>query len=190
MDLEEFNDQVPFSITNWGYKKLLDYLKGQFNIHQLNIPEIDGFLSTDIRQESVESDLRIVPSHGLLIGKEIDHLTVVGELERLSSWKNFGDTGLEHSFFPDNNEISFTDGLADEDFEREDRSRKPLFEHEFEVFELSDTQKAIKDAVRKEPLVTVTGPPGTGKSHTAAAIALDFVFANKTVSSLQILKKQ
>ncbi len=182
MDLEEFNDQVPlFPLQIEDTKNFLDYLKGQFNIHQLNIPEIDGFLSTDIRQESVESDLRIVPSHGLLIGKEIDHLTVVGELERLSSWKNFGDTGLEHSFFPDNNEISFTDGLADEDFEREDRSRKPLFEHEFEVFELSDTQKAIKDAVRKEPLVTVTGPPGTGKSHTAAAIALDFVFANKTV---------
>ena len=105
----------------------------------------------------------------------------MGELERLSGWNNFGDTALEHSFFPENDEISFSSGDLDEESSLDEVFSEPLFSHEFEAFELSDTQKAIKDAVRQEPLVTVTGPPGTGKSHTASAIALDFVFANKTV---------
>tara|TARA_B100000965_G_scaffold380267_1_gene376679 strand:+ start:1783 stop:5043 length:3261 start_codon:yes stop_codon:yes gene_type:complete len=182
MDLEEFNDQVPFfPLQIEDTKNFLDYLKGHFNISELDIPFIEEFKETDIKEESASEELRIIPAHGVLIGKEIDHLTVVGELERLSGWKNFGDTALEHSFFPENDEISFSTGDLDEESSLDEVFSEPLFSHEFEAFELSDTQKAIKDAVRQEPLVTVTGPPGTGKSHTASAIALDFVFANKTV---------
>lgn len=38
---------------------------------------------------------------------------------------------------------------------------------------LSPTQERVVHRVRHEPVTVVSGPPGTGKSHTAAAVALD-----------------
>jgi len=182
MDLEEFSDQIPFfPLKIDDAKNFLDYLKGHFNLKEIAIPNIYDFSETSLKEEKLNAQLRIVPAHALLIGTEIDYLTVVGELERLASWKNFGDTALEYGFLPDSEDHQEIQVDLGDEYSQSENEKKPRFEHGFEAFPLSPTQKTIKDQVRKEPLVTVTGPPGTGKSHTAAAIALDHVFANKTV---------
>ena len=95
--------------------------------------------------------------------------------------ENFGDTALEYGFLPESEVIDVIQVDIDDNEGDYFVDREPRFEHNFEAFPLSPTQREIKQQVRKEPLVTVTGPPGTGKSHTAAAIALDHVFANKSV---------
>lgn len=46
---------------------------------------------------------------------------------------------------------------------------------------LSERQRQIVVASRTEPIVVVSGPPGTGKTQTAAAIALDAVAAGRSV---------
>ena len=182
MDLEEFSEQIPFfPLKLEEAKNFLDYLKGHFNLQEIAIPELYNFSEPSLKEEKLNADLRIVPGHALLIGTEIDYLTVVGELERLAEWSNFGDTALEHGFLPDNEDLAEIQIDFGDDYDHVKEERLPRFEHGFEAFPLSPTQKTIKDQVRKEPLVTVTGPPGTGKSHTAAAIALDHVFANKSV---------
>ena len=182
MDLEEFSEQIPFfPLKLEDAKNFLDYLKGHFNLQKMVIPELYDFSETSLKEEKLKSELRIVPAHAVLIGTEIDYLTVVGELERLAQWKNFGDTALESGFLPDNEDLTEVQVDFSDEYSSEEVVKEPRFEHGFEAFPLSPTQKAIKDQVRKEPLVTVTGPPGTGKSHTAAAIALDHVFANKSV---------
>jgi len=182
MDLEEFSEQIPFfPLKLEDAKNFLDYLKGHFNLQKMVIPELYHFSETSLKEEKLKSELRIVPAHAVLIGTEIDYLTVVGELERLAQWKNFADTALESAFLPDSEDLTEVQVDFSDEYSSEEVVKEPRFEHGFEAFPLSPTQKAIKDQVRKEPLVTVTGPPGTGKSHTAAAIALDHVFANKTV---------
>jgi len=182
MDLEEFSEQIPFfPLKIDDAKNFLEYLKGHFNLQKIAIPDLEDFLEISFKEEKLNAELRIVPAHAVLIGTEIDYLTVVGELERLASWKNFADTALESGFFPESEDLAEIQVDLGEEYSDTSDQKEPRFEHGFEAFPLSPTQKAIKDQVRKEPLVTVTGPPGTGKSHTAAAIALDHVFANKTV---------
>ena len=182
MDLEEFSEQIPFfPLKVDDAKNFMDYLRGHFNLEKLIVPSLEDFESTSLKEERLNSDLRIVPAHALLIGTEIDYLTVVGELERLAEWKNFGDTALEHGFLPESEVFGEIDVDFGDNQDQQEVKREPRFEHSFEAFPLSPTQRKIKEQVRKEPLVTVTGPPGTGKSHTAAAIALDHVFANKSV---------
>ncbi|WCO66365.1 ATP-binding protein [Iamia majanohamensis] len=46
---------------------------------------------------------------------------------------------------------------------------------------LSVAQEQVVRRARSEPLVVVSGPPGTGKSHTAAAVALDAVYRGERV---------
>ncbi len=46
---------------------------------------------------------------------------------------------------------------------------------------LSNAQQKILDAVRKFSINVVIGPPGTGKSYTIAAIALEYISRGKTV---------
>lgn len=46
---------------------------------------------------------------------------------------------------------------------------------------LSERQRQVVSASRTEPIVVVSGPPGTGKTQTAAAIALDAVAAGASV---------
>ena len=102
MDLEEFSEQIPFfPLKVDDAKNFMDYLRGHFNLEKLIVPSLEDFESTSLKEERLNSDLRIVPAHALLIGTEIDYLTVVGELERLAEWKNFGDTALEHGFLPE-----------------------------------------------------------------------------------------
>ncbi len=48
-------------------------------------------------------------------------------------------------------------------------------------FSLSDGQTAILQACEREPLTTVIGPPGTGKSFTIAACALDLAARGQSV---------
>jgi hypothetical protein len=48
-------------------------------------------------------------------------------------------------------------------------------------FPLTDRQREVLVAARTDPVVVVSGPPGTGKSHTAAAVALDAVRRGQSV---------
>src|SRR6056300_1821703 len=107
MDLEEFSEQIPFfPLKLEDAKNFLDYLKGHFNLQKMVIPELYNFSEPSLKEEKLNADLRIVPAHAVLIGTEIDYLTVVGELERLAQWSNFGDTALEHGFLPDNEDLA------------------------------------------------------------------------------------
>ena len=82
MDLEEFSEQIPFfPLKVDDAKNFMDYLRGHFNLEKLIVPSLEDFESTSLKEERLNSDLRIVPAHALLIGTEIDYLTVVGELE-------------------------------------------------------------------------------------------------------------
>lgn len=53
--------------------------------------------------------------------------------------------------------------------------------HNLFPFDLSDTQKKIVLNARKNNLTVVSGPPGTGKSYTIAAIILDHLLGGKRV---------
>jgi hypothetical protein len=53
--------------------------------------------------------------------------------------------------------------------------------HNLFPFDLSDTQKKIVLTARRNNLSVVSGPPGTGKSYTIAAIILDHLLGGKRV---------
>ena len=166
MDLEEFSEQIPFFPLKIDDAKTSRVSKGHFNLQKIAIPDLEDFL--DISLGKLNAELRIVPAHAVLIGTEIDYLTVVGELERLASWKNFADTALESGFFPESEDLAEIQVDLGEEYSDTSDQKEPRFEHGFEAFPLSPTQKAIKDQVRKEPLVTVTGPPGTEESYRSS----------------------
>lgn len=68
-----------------------------------------------------------------------------------------------------------TDGFT-EPTPEEDSSWHDLF-----PFDLSDTQKKVVLNARTNNLTVVSGPPGTGKSYTIAAIILDHLLGGKRV---------
>ena len=74
MDLEEFSEQIPFfPLKLEDAKNFTDYLRGHFNLEKLVVPDLENFKEVSLKEEKLNSELRIVPAHALLIGTEIDY---------------------------------------------------------------------------------------------------------------------
>lgn len=60
---------------------------------------------------------------------------------------------------------------------------KPLSEggQVLEVLTLSEEQRRAVAYAKQKPLTVISGPPGTGKSHTIASLAINLAFSGKTV---------
>jgi hypothetical protein len=93
-----------------------------------------------------------------------------GAPDLTSSLRNWAAAdGLETSAFA----RVYADVGAPAAAERAERLRSPL--------PLSRVQRAVVLASRTEPVTVVSGPPGTGKTHTLAALAIDAVARGESV---------
>lgn len=115
------------------------------------------------------SDLQLVPTTALFVGPTTGTGVTV-DLEQLIQL-DLDNTALEAVFdLP-----SVLDGLD------ESSSINAPWPHNIEVLPLTDGQREIRSSARSTPLTVVTGPPGTGKSYTIAALVIDHLLAGRRV---------
>lgn len=60
-------------------------------------------------------------------------------------------------------------------------TKGPLLKTKIPASEVPKGQAAAKAHVQQNPITVIWGPPGTGKTHTMAEIAIDFISQGKTV---------
>lgn len=153
-------------------------------------PEIfkaNGTPAEFVAFDEIEADkegYKLCPAHCLILApKQEGEGTVVEELSNIllnAKDKTALDFLLMENALAGSNPVSVVeDGTASgfsESVEPEDANWHNLF-----PFDLSDTQKKIVLNARKNNLTVVSGPPGTGKSYTIAAIILDHLLGGKRV---------
>jgi very-short-patch-repair endonuclease len=66
-------------------------------------------------------------------------------------------------------------------FGDEPEKQLPETDHVLEVLTLSEEQRLAVAYAKRSALTVVSGPPGTGKSHTIASLAINLAYAGKTV---------
>ncbi|PIS06129.1 MAG: hypothetical protein COT80_02355 [Candidatus Buchananbacteria bacterium CG10_big_fil_rev_8_21_14_0_10_33_19] len=153
-------------------------------------PEIfkeNGTPSQFIEFDAIEAEregYKLCPAHCLILApKQEGEGTVVEELSNIL--KNAKDkTALDFLLLEKaptgGNPVSVIEDQTRDGFTEtvpaEDANWHSLF-----PFDLSDTQKKIVLNARKNNLTVVSGPPGTGKSYTIAAIILDHLLGGKRV---------
>ncbi len=153
-------------------------------------PEIfkeNGNPSSFVEFDAIEAEregYKLCPAHCLILApKQEGEGTVVEELSNIlknAKDKTALDFLLLENTLSGGNPVSViedqtTDGFT-EPIPAEDSNWHSLF-----PFDLSDTQKKIVLNARKNNLTVVSGPPGTGKSYTIAAIILDHLLGGKRV---------
>lgn len=167
----------------------LESLKQFFESFNNYFPEI--FHSSESVENFVDLDsisaekekYKICPAHCLIVApKQEAQGTVVEEINRIFlEMKNNTAADLlflENSIGQDpvsSIREQTTDGY-NETNQKDEEEWHNLF-----PFDLSDTQKQIVLGARENKLSVVSGPPGTGKSYTIAAIILDHLLGGKRV---------
>lgn len=153
-------------------------------------PEIfkeNGNPSSFIEFDAIEAEregYKLCPSHCIILApKQEGQGTVVEELSSILT--NAKDkTALDFLLLEDalavGNPISVVDDQTTSGFS-EPATAEDANWHNLFPFDLSDTQKEIVLNARKNSLTVVSGPPGTGKSYTIAAIILDHLLGGKRV---------
>ena len=134
-----------------------------------------------------ESELKIVNTFAIFKGVDLSPLTVVKEIEALQEVESFEDTALLNALLPV--EYFGTEEYEYEKFEGNTENVTEEFTHEFEFLPLSQTQREVIKSVRSRPMTLVTGPPGTGKSHTITAVILDYIVTGRKVLFTSNTKK-
>lgn len=140
-------------------------------------PDSEDAAGAEARLELIDFFLPKIPSEGfrmlpataILLGPKAGRsMSALAELRRMQQQP------LEGTAFA---------GLFDPS-----RDRKPVYKQSKRDFPdevlpipLTPAQTAIVESARSAPLTVVTGPPGTGKSHTITAIALDALLNNQTM---------
>lgn len=153
----------------------------------INLPfHVGGFthfVEVDLAGEAaVGGPLRLVAVSALFIGKEAAELSVIRELEAIAQ-ADLSGTALDALLEPDKTaihksldaEATLPDGPPPEP------ARPEGWHEDIEILELTNSQRRVVARARTEALSVVTGPPGTGKSYSIAAVVLDHLLAGRTV---------
>lgn len=138
----------------------------------------------EYENNNADSDsYKICPAHCLILAPRQDgEGTIVEELAKiLLDAKD--KTALDFLLMED---VSVVDGSASigenqapKNFNKNIPPALPW--HNLFPFDLSDTQKRIVLSARENNLTVISGPPGTGKSYTIAAIILDHLLGGRRV---------
>lgn len=129
-----------------------------------NLPPVARLLAaTDPSRVRSDGGLQAVVGFGLHAHAPLDHLHPRGTLTTWSTNPAVAGTSFHELYLGDGRSgaAEATTGTTDADL------RSPL--------PLNQRQREVVLRARTEPVVVVSGPPGTGKSQTAAAVALDTV---------------
>jgi len=122
-----------------------------------------------IPQSAKDDDFRLLPATAILLGKKTGHaMSALSELRAMQSMP------LEKTAFG-----CLFDPATSVPSEYQPHERP--FPDEIHPLPLTPAQSAIIESARSSPLTVVTGPPGTGKSYTIAAIMLDAMLNGQTV---------
>lgn len=117
----------------------------------------------------------------ILAPKQNSEGSVVEELSKLLE-NILGQTALDSIFLDIEGEISSGENVSSENLiEPSFEAKKEEVWHELMPFDLSEVQKKILSSARKNKLTVVSGPPGTGKSFTTAAVIIDHLLQGKRV---------
>jgi superfamily I DNA and/or RNA helicase/very-short-patch-repair endonuclease len=161
------------------FQSLTNYFPEIFKVNDTSA----NFIKFDEIEADKES-YKLCPAHCLILApKQEGEGTVVEELSNIlinAQDKTALDFLLMENALAAGNPASVvgdgtTSGFS-ESKQAEDTNWHNLF-----PFDLSDTQKKIVLNARKNNLTVVSGPPGTGKSYTIAAIILDHLLGGKRV---------
>ena len=124
-------------------------------------------------------NLQVVNTFAIFNGADMSPLTVVKELKALQEVDSFEDTALLNALLPI--ETSGNELYEFDKYEGNTTDLEEEFTHDFEFLPLSQTQREIIQSTRSRPMTLVTGPPGTGKSHTITAVILDYIVSGRKV---------
>lgn len=175
--LQELYQMIPaWPIDNESIQKFVSTLETVF-------PDIVSEFPTDLLPQEWENkkypngERGLQISSALIVAKkpEFDG-TVVSELLRLQSDAKAGTT-LD-SMFLGTSEIENSEGniMGEPSPEETSNSWVNVF-----PLTLSDSQQQIILGARESRLSVISGPPGTGKTYTIAAIVIDHILAGKKV---------
>lgn len=166
--------ELPIDISK--VNEFLKSLKGFLPSQKIDIKTMTDF-EDFIFENPFESELKVVNTFAIFNGADMSPLTVVKEIEALREVDSFEDSALLNALLPiqeTGNELFEVDK-----FEGNTNQLEEEFTHNFEFLPLSDTQREIIKSTRSRPMTLVTGPPGTGKSHTITAVILDYVVSGR-----------
>ena len=120
-------------------------------------------------QAAKDDFFRVLPATAIVLGKKTGHaMSALNEL-RMMQDMDLSQTAFGCVFDP-----ATATPWAIESHERS-------YPDEVRPLPLTPAQAAIVESARSAPLTVVTGPPGTGKSYTIAAIMLDAMLNGQTV---------
>ena len=127
------------------------------------------FVDFYVPQTAKDDTFKLLPATAILLGKKTGHaMSALSELRAMQSMP------LEKTAFG----CLFDPPTAEPE---ESQPHDRLFPDEIHPLPLTPAQAAIIESARSSPLTVVTGPPGTGKSYTIAAIMLDAMLNGQTV---------
>jgi hypothetical protein len=120
-------------------------------------------------QAAKDDFFRILPATAIVLGNKTGHaMSALNEL-RMMQDMDLSKTAFGCLFDPDT-AVPWTID-----------SHERTYPDEVRPLPLTPAQAAIVESARSAPLTVVTGPPGTGKSYTIAAIMLDAMLNGQTV---------
>ena len=120
-------------------------------------------------QAAKDDFFRILPATAVVLGKKTGHaMSALNEL-RMMQDMDLSKTAFGCLFDP-NTAAPWTID-----------SHERTYPDDVQPLPLTPAQAAIIESARSAPLTVVTGPPGTGKSYTIAAIMLDAMLNGQTV---------
>ncbi len=120
-------------------------------------------------QSAKDDFFRVLPATAMVLGNKTGHaMSALNEL-RMMQDMDLSKTAYGCVFDP-NSAVPWSID-----------SHERTYPDEVQPLPLTPAQAAIVDSARSAPLTVVTGPPGTGKSYTIAAIMLDAMLNGQTV---------
>ena len=162
------------------FDSLLNYFPGIFE----DGTAVNSFEPFEGSVEKTEK-YQMMPAHAIILAPRQDaEGTIIEEIRKiLQDAKD--KTALDTLFLDavpvgEDPTSSVIDGTAS-GFGGEGSSAEEKDWHDLFPLDLSDTQKKIVLNARKNNLTVVSGPPGTGKSYTIAAIILDHLLGGRRV---------
>lgn len=173
---QELYEAVPTWPISLG--SLQQFVRSLINYFPESLNDATAKFDSFAKYEDVEmtkTEVKLCPAHAIIAApRQETEGTVVQELTKMAE-------GLLNNTAAD---ALFAEDFEDTSIELSESSEGAHGEetwHNFFPIELSDTQKNIVLAARKNMLTVVSGPPGTGKSYTTTAIILDHLLAGKRI---------
>ena len=166
-------------------RKLRELLSGEglsasvvADIHrliELHCPEVD---SENLLQWPHLVSSKVLDDSGARDQVSVISAAGVGNVERSISSRGVLQELTEMADYP---RAEFSDGIQNLLGENSSRSKAPDYQVFFIPASLSTQQQKVLLSARADPLTVCHGPPGTGKSYTVAAIALDHLVRGESV---------